>query len=395
MRWSWLWVVIGCAGKPDTAPPPTSSSTTPPTDTGPTEESEAPLPEASGCDGAVRYAPPEDPAEPGPYAVGVRTVDVGGLVVDVWYPAAPGASAEPVRYDIRDALSEKDRALIPEDDAPYQECDCARDLPVDAATGPFPAIVFVHGTASFRNQSLTTVTHWASRGFVVLAADHPGLNLADTLALLCPGDPSGTTDLQGDLEVLTAAIAAPSGDLAFLDGAVDGGRLALAGHSAGGAAVAIGASLPNVRVSIPMASGNAIASDASLEGALFLGGLADGIVPWSSTVAGYEASAGPKHLVGLANAGHLAFSDLCAITNDDGDDVLSIALEYEICGSDFAGLLFDCDPTQLAVDVGHAIVEASSTVVLESALYCTGAADGLGDVLSAYPDVDTYQSSGA
>ena len=206
-----LLFVFAC-GKTETGPsgatPPT---TTPPTETGLPTETEAPPETAAGCGGAVRYAPPEDPAEPGPYPVGVRTVDVDGLLVDVWYPAALGSVGEPVRYDIRDALGSKDRALIPDDDAPYQVCDCARDLPVDAATGPFPAVVFVHGTASFRNQSLTTVTHWASRGFVVVAADHPGLTLADTLALLCPGDPSGTTDLVGDIETLTTALAAPSG----------------------------------------------------------------------------------------------------------------------------------------------------------------------------------------
>ena len=45
-------------------------------------------------------------------------------------------------------------------------------------------VVFVHGTASFRTQSLTQMTHWASRGFVVLAADHPKIRLKDLLANL-------------------------------------------------------------------------------------------------------------------------------------------------------------------------------------------------------------------
>ena len=51
------------------------------------------------------------------------------------------------------------------------------------ATPPagFPVIVFVHGTAGWRSQSLSLVSHWASRGFVVVAADYPGICLHDLL----------------------------------------------------------------------------------------------------------------------------------------------------------------------------------------------------------------------
>ena len=45
----------------------------------------------------------------------------------------------------------------------------------------FPVIVFVHGTAGWRSQSLSLVSHWASRGFVVVAADYPGICLHDLL----------------------------------------------------------------------------------------------------------------------------------------------------------------------------------------------------------------------
>ena len=57
-------------------------------------------------------------------------------------------------------------------------------------------IIFAHGTAGFRHQSLAQMTHWASHGFVVAAVDHPGLKLGDLLAF------SFDQDLTADLNTL-------------------------------------------------------------------------------------------------------------------------------------------------------------------------------------------------
>ena len=141
-----------------------SSKTTPP-----------PGGDVTGCAGASLLPNPMDFAARGPWAVGSRSVAIGSLTAEVWYPAPPGSDAgtEPARYDIRKQLPASESAKIPDADNPWQTCDCARDLELDAARGPYPVVLFVHGTASFRHQSLHQVTHWASRGFVVVAADHP------------------------------------------------------------------------------------------------------------------------------------------------------------------------------------------------------------------------------
>src|SRR5690606_28553268 len=110
----------------------------------------------------------------------------------------------------------------------------------------------VHGTAGFRSQSLELVEHWASRGFVVLAADHPGLWLKDLLGSVC-GAPMVPQDLGGDLGRMVAAVQAPAGELEFLAGHVDAGRIGMAGHSAGGNAIAGSGSV--AQVLIPMAAG--------------------------------------------------------------------------------------------------------------------------------------------
>jgi predicted dienelactone hydrolase len=378
----WLWIGIMACGTED-AP---KDKTTP-------VEEEVTLVEVDGCEGSTRLETSSDPSVKGPWPVGARTVDVDGLTVEVWYPSIPGSAAgvPPVDYDIRYALPPSQQALITDEMAPSHVGDCHANLPVDGR-GPFPVVVFVHGTASWRSQSLSLMTLWASRGFVVVAADHPGLWLADTLSLICPDDPSGPQDLEGDVDRILDALAAPSGDLAFLEGRLDTSRVAMAGHSAGGSVVASLVDRPGVEVAIPMASGSPPVASESLKATLFLGGIDDGVVPFSSTQAGFDATSSPKWLVGLDRAGHLAFSDICGITNDSGEDMLSIAVEAGVCGAAFAGLLFDCDPAFLDASTASRLVSHATVTVLETELACIDRSEAW-DTLAADADIAVFESA--
>jgi hypothetical protein len=348
-----------------------------------------------GCDGARFPGTASDPAVRGPWAVGARTVQIGRLTVEVWYPAAAGSEAgqQPAQYDIRQALSPSLRDDIPEDDNPWQHCDCYRDLPLDEGYGPYPVVVFVHGTAAFRHQSLPQVTHWASRGFVVVAADHPGLMLGDTLATLCPDDPSGEQDLGGDVDAMLAALAAPSGELAFLAGKIDATRVGVAGHSAGGGAAAASAGKPGVRVVMPLAGAGAVSSSATLDGILYMGGMADTIAQWDRVESAWSSSPTPRYLVGLENAGHLAFSDLCETVNAEGQNLLEIADEHGLCGAQFAGFLFDCNDDYLDGPIGWEIVNYATTSMLEASLQCRADLAPLSGIQTAYPDVGAYNEA--
>jgi predicted dienelactone hydrolase len=350
-------------------------------------------PTSTGCDGAALLPRPVDPAARGPWPVGARTVAVGRLAkVEVWYPATPGSEVgQPAaRYDIREALPPAQRDTIPDADNPWQTCACARDLPLDVARGPYPAVVFVHGTAAFRHQSLSLVTHWASRGFVVVAADHPGLLLGDLLALICGGPTTGARDLDGDVVALTEALAAPAGELGFLAGHIDGDRLAVAGHSAGGGTAADAATLRGVRAVVSLAGNTPALDTVTLEQVLFMSGERDRVVPASSVRTAWESSATPRYLVSLANAGHLAFSDLCATTNADGEDLVEIGRRYQLCGVGQAGMLFDCADDQLAPATGWTIVDHATTSVLERALQCRADLPPVSTIADVYPDVAAY-----
>lgn len=373
----------------------TSTTAGPPTTSDASETSSEPTTaggtEVPGCAGGSFLPVPKDTSLPGPWPVGARTVAVGSLTVEVWYPAEPGSDAgqDKIRYDIRDGLPEADQGKVSDADNPWQDCECHRDLPLDADHGPYPAVIFIHGTAGFRSQSLEHMVHWASRGFVVLAADHPGLWLKDLLGSLC-GAPNVPQDLAGDVGAIVAAIQAPSGDLEFLADHVDAGRLAMAGHSAGGNAIAGQGGA--AKVLIPMAAGG-VQAGAALESTLILGALADKVVAYTGQQSGYEDSPAPKRLVGIDAAGHLAFSSLCSLKNAQGQDFLQIAEQNDVCGAQFAGFLFDCSPDYTPDPTSWEIAQYASSAVLESVLRCTDAADNFAELQAKFPAVAEYQES--
>lgn len=344
-----------------------------------------------GCDHSSLLANPADLSARGPWAVGAKTVTIAGLTVEVWYPAVPGSDAglAPERYDIRTQLPPAEAAKIPEADNPWQVCDCVRDLPFDDAHGPYPGVVFVHGTAAFRFQSLHFATHWASRGFIVVAADHPGLKLGDLLAMACGGSPPAQ-DLSGNLDAIFAAMVAPTGDLAFLAGHLDATRLAIAGHSAGAGAAADAAGRPGVRVVISLAGNRATTAAPAPAATLYMGGLADSIVSWGQVKTAYQGAVKPRQLVGIDMGGHLTFSDLCQTKNTRGQNLLEIATEHQVCGAQFAGVLFDCDPSHIDGQAGWDIVDYASSAVLETTLQCQPTAP-LSGIKAKFASVAEYQ----
>jgi hypothetical protein len=342
--------------------------------------------EAQGCSADVKLlATSADSAERGPWPVGAKTVKIDTLTAEVWYPAEVGSDAgkSHVTYDMRDWLPASEMGKIPDAAAPVQDCGCYRDLPMDAKHGPYPVVVFIHGTAGFRTQSLAHMEHWASRGFVVVAADYPGLYLGDALNL------NLSNDLPGDTNKILAALGAPAGDIAFLKDRIDMTHAGLSGHSAGGAAVKGFGSTPGVRVLIPMAAGGTDPSP-TLESTLILGGVNDKVVKYDNQLQGFTDSAPRKRLVGLSNTGHLFPTDLCWVTNKDGQNIVETAQMYGIKNANLAGGLFDCPTGQLERDKARAIVNYATTAALEEKLTCK-AGNPFDGIQAKYPDIADFK----
>jgi len=109
----------------------------------------------------------------GEYGVGTTEFviedDERPLNVTVWYPAVIGDDVEEA-YTYRDGLVAVDgRAVF--------------DAPLDTTLDePFAVILFSHGSGGMRYQSLFYTEHLASQGFVVMAVNHPGNTILDSVS---------------------------------------------------------------------------------------------------------------------------------------------------------------------------------------------------------------------
>lgn len=349
--------------------------------------------EVTGCAGskllALQEAPGLDDADlmHGPWAVGARTLTIDGLTVEVWYPAAAGSADGVVakRYDLRQWLPKAEQSKIPDAEAPALDCDCHPDLPPDTAHGPYPAVVFIHGTAGFRAQSMAICTAWASHGFVVVAADHPKIVLQDALAL------NLGADQPGDARRLLDALRKKDAALGPLAAILDPQRFGVSGHSAGGMATGSLGAEAGVQVAIPMAA-RGVDPAGPATATVVLGGIDDGTVKWSATVEGYEKTVGSKWLVGLQGAGHLAFSDLCRFGADKGG-LFGIAKTYGITMPPGTEPLFEklasdgCGAGQMAPARSARLSVAASLPVLRQVLHCQQGAAAAFEVVEKASDV--------
>ena len=311
---------------------------------------------------------PIDPSVRGPWPVGSRTVSVSGLTTEVWYPAVPGSETGKTKdwIDTRQYMPDSD----PDANDPNFQINSYAGLPLDAEYGPYPVIVYVHGTGSFRTASHGLFTHWASRGFVVICADNPGIMLGDLMEGGCGA--LLTADQAGDTKNLLSAVRSQSDGLSFLSGRIAPDRIGLGGHSAGGIAISGLGDENGVRIIVPMASGG-VDAGSSVESALIMGGMEDGTATESVVRSGYEDTTFKKRLVLIPEAGHMAFCTVCPIILNSDEDLGSLS-----------GIANDgCGPQYMDPALSTEIVNFASTAVYEETLICSPTAAGQIDTISS------------
>jgi len=153
------------------------------------------------------------------------------LTLEIWYPAtlAPGEREHTVYTDVLG--SGPDNPARP--NTPFQFAGrAARDAqPAGAASGPWPLVIVSHGYPGSRLQMSYLTENLASKGYVVVAIDHPESTRADKAGF-------ASTLLNRPLDDLfvldTVAAWAKPGSGHFLAGRVDADRTALIGYSMGG-----------------------------------------------------------------------------------------------------------------------------------------------------------------
>jgi hypothetical protein len=329
------------------------------------------------CGGSTKLLElPANPGERGPWSVGSRAVTVAGFDAEVWFPARPGSTQglDKYTYDLRKYLPADQQATVTDSTTIRQPCDCFRDVPLDTGHGPYAVVLFAHGFSGFSAQSLEEMVHWASRGFVVIAADHPSLGLKTFLKTGLGTFGAGAASQPKEARAVLDALQSPTGDLDFLVGHIDMTRAGAAGHSAGGGAVSGLSDYPGVKVIIPMAA-RGVSAGPSLKSTLVMGGMTDQIAQYSGVKAGYASSPAPKRLVGITGAGHMAFTSFCPIGADQGG-ILAAAQR--------AGVVFDpaflatigplaadgCQPANLPAEQGWEVIQYATAGALEETLLC-------------------------
>jgi acetyl esterase/lipase len=365
---------------------------------------------------------PEDPGVRGPWDVGVRTVKLGRLTLEVLYPAQPGSTAgkPEATYNLIHFLPAQEQSKIPADHSPDVGPvggHLYRDVPIDADHGPYPVIIFIHGTASMRIGSGSTNTHWASRGNIVLAADYPGLGLLDQLNEACGYPLTGEQDIPGDVNTQLNALKQAASELQFLSDRADLKRLGISGHSQGACLTAQLANLDGVKIILPMTGSTPVSQPApSLQSIAWIAGMDDSVIGYDAPLIGnvvcpanpdpaisnldaYTAAPGPpavkKRLIGIKGGGHLSVTDLCQ-TNKQGKNAVEEAQADGVCGVETAviiGLpaLNDCGPGSLPWMKGVEIVNYVSAAAIDETLHCQNRDAAFAMLQMRFPEIGDFR----
>ncbi len=243
----------------------------------------------------------EDVRVRGPFEAGFRTMPwVKGSVVNpgtprnlptaVWYPTAPGSG--PLANDSKGVV----------------------DAPIDLSGGPYPIVLFSHGSCGYPLQSTFLMPILASRGYIVLAPPHPGNTIFEfpncgTPAAQVASFQERPKDMIFVLDQIIAANDDPSSPFF---GAVDTSRIAMTGHSFGGLTTFLVQTLePRIDVAVPMAAGGVQPNLKLTVPSLIILGNADSVVNNTTNRTTYANSDAPKYLVEVQHSGHYTFSDAC------------------------------------------------------------------------------------
>ena len=329
-------------------------------------------------------AVPADPGTRGPWPVGVRTVEVslgaGSAPAEIWYPAKLGSEAghDAFVYDYIRWLPPEAQEDVPAADKPVPvACDCYRDLPVATSHGPFPAVVYVHNLGAAGVSSIGIVTHWASRGFIVVALDHPKIHLQDVLAYASIGwcTASGVTEdanRSRDVQAELALLRAPTGDFAFLEGAVDATRMAVVGHGEGATFAVKAAGESGVRLIMQLNASLAVTPAGDLRALAFITGSQDGTSGGrpSAVASRFAAAPLPALYANATGAGHLSTTELCNAKSSAGRDGMQICSRYGVCDIDYTlfSLAWDCDSRYLDQPTANERFSTITTAALEQFL---------------------------
>jgi len=247
----------------------------------------------------------------GPWAVGVRTLQLDDRPVEVWYPVEPtaveGESSE--MFDSINAISEVLRPFIPEDLGGEVDTGTYRDAPPATEGGPFPTAAYSHGRSGYRQAATFLTGHLASHGVITIAVEHLGRSLSTLLTPLAGAD-TPEDDVADLLDALDLVGSDPG-----LGSVVDTSRMVVIGHSAGARTAALATADDRVVGVVLLAGGPQ--ELATNRPALMVAFENDAVIDpagiWS-----LHQSLDNSIFVNIAGTGHAAPIDACPLIQDRG-----------------------------------------------------------------------------
>ena len=282
----------------------------------------------------------KDVSRPDPWAAGVNARE---LMVSLWYPAASDGPRARYMTPAESRLQLTGRGItgVPPDALSTVRTNAVSDATPAGRKGSLPLVVLSPGFTNPRNTLTGLAEDLASHDYVVAGIDHTYESLATAF-------PDGriTTCLAREVprrgpgfweKVVTGRAADVSFVLGELTGAhpagpgaglIDPSRIAMAGHSAGGAA-AIAAMLADSRIRAGIDMDGATAARIPPSGLsrpfLFLGKQANytpgGEGPVTTWERDWQLLTGWKRWLLVTGAVHASFTDLALLADQTGIDI--------------------------------------------------------------------------
>jgi glutaminyl-peptide cyclotransferase len=190
----------------------------------------------------------------GPYTVGVQEYIIEGeerpLETIIWYPALNTENEEESTDYTFDNVTFNNITLH---NVLFATGQAIRDAAPDLENGPYPLVIFSHGSGGMNFQSTFLTEHLASHGFVVIAPNHPTNTIVDSVEnvdAFVENLADNFIHRPNDILRLidhTDVLAEEGGQFA---GLIDMEHIAISGHSFGGyTAMAIGGARLNFNLS--------------------------------------------------------------------------------------------------------------------------------------------------
>jgi dienelactone hydrolase len=291
---------------------------------------------------------------PGPDPVGVTTLDLGWAgpvfgerLATVYYPADPSTLAGYPKFSYAEAstLPKSIQGILPVKLNTTTTVDAYSSVPA-SKSGPYPIVLFSHGTGAERLYYSELLSGIASWGYVVVSADYLERGVAAQV-LGTKTKPTPAFDSSIMQSSLTALERASSQADSVLHGVADPRRVAAVGHSAGGQTALDALDSSAVTTAIGWAPAAPVGTP-SKKPVMLIGAVGDQVIPPDSLKRTYDSFRGPKALVEISGEGHATYTDTC-VEIRAGGGLINYAMSHHLVTPSSAKIAINgCEKSDIA-----------------------------------------------